>query len=104
MSVTNEEVRRIAELARLAIPDALVPEIAAQLSTILEHVDALSKVSTVGVEPAIGVGAEGMPLRVDDGPPYPLAGTREEFAPSMRDGFLLVPRLATHEDAPEATE
>ena len=28
------------------------------------------------------------------------AGTRarEAFAPAMRDGFLIVPRLATHED------
>lgn len=104
MSVTDEEVRRIAELARIAIPDAQVSEIAAQLRSILGHVDALSKVSTVGVEPAIGIGAEGMPLRVDGGPPYPLDGTREEFAPAMRDGFFLVPRLATHGDATEVLE
>jgi hypothetical protein len=24
---------------------------------------------------------------------------RDTFAPSMRDGFFLVPRLSTHEDA-----
>ena len=32
----------------------------------------------------------------------PLARAREEFAPEMRDGFLLVPRLATHEDASDS--
>jgi aspartyl-tRNA(Asn)/glutamyl-tRNA(Gln) amidotransferase subunit C len=39
-----------------------------------------------------------MPLRVDAGPPYPLARPPGSFAPSMRDGFFLVPRLASHED------
>jgi aspartyl-tRNA(Asn)/glutamyl-tRNA(Gln) amidotransferase subunit C len=102
VSVTHEEVRRIAELARLAIPDDQLPELAAQLSGILEHVDALSKVPTAGVEPAIGVGALGMPLRTDAGAPYPLARARDAFAPSMRDGLFLVPRLATHEDAAES--
>jgi hypothetical protein len=31
----------------------------------------------------------------------PLAVPRESFAPEMRDGFFLVPRLATHEDEGE---
>ena len=46
-----------------------------------------------------GVGAAGTPLRVDGGNQVPLARPREAFAPAMRDGFFLVPRLATHEDA-----
>jgi hypothetical protein len=36
-----------------------------------------------------------------DGTSVPLAVPREAFAPEMRDGFFLVPRLATHEDAGE---
>jgi aspartyl-tRNA(Asn)/glutamyl-tRNA(Gln) amidotransferase subunit C len=104
VAVTHDEVRRIAELARLAIPEAHLQELATQLSGILEHVDALSRVSTTGVEPAIGVGAQGMPLRTDAGPPYPLERARDAIAPSMRDGLFLVPRLATHEDAGEALE
>jgi hypothetical protein len=43
-----------------------------------------------------------MRLRADDGAQYPLARQREEFAPSMRDGFFLVPRLSTHESPEEA--
>ena len=31
----------------------------------------------------------------------PLAARPEAFAPTVREGFLLVPRLATHEDAGE---
>ena len=42
------------------------------------------------------VGAGGTRLRADDGDPYPLAREREALAPDMRDGFFVVPRLATH--------
>ncbi len=57
---------------------------------------------TAGVEEAIGVGAEGLPVREDKGPPFPLARSLDAFAPSVRDGFLLVPRLSTHESPEEA--
>jgi aspartyl-tRNA(Asn)/glutamyl-tRNA(Gln) amidotransferase subunit C len=40
-----------------------------------------------------------MPLRADDAPPVALRRARELFAPATRDGFFLVPRLATHGDA-----
>jgi hypothetical protein len=30
-----------------------------------------------------------------------MSGTLESFAPAMRDGFFIVPRLATHEDQGE---
>jgi hypothetical protein len=42
-----------------------------------------------------------MPLRADGGEQLRLARPRERFAPDMRDGFYLVPRLATHEDVDE---
>jgi hypothetical protein len=31
-----------------------------------------------------------------------MKGTLESFAPAMRDGFFIVPRLATHEDSSES--
>lgn len=101
MSVTLDDVRHIAGLARLGLTDERAQSLVAELNTILEHMDVLSKVDTTGIEPVAGVGAAGLPLRRDVGPPIPLAREREAFAPSMRDGFFLVPRLSTHED-PEA--
>ena len=101
MSVTLDDVRHIAALARLGLTDDRAQALVAELNTILEHMDVLSKVDTTGIEPVAGVGAAGLPLRPDVGPPIPLAREREAFAPSMRDGFFLVPRLSTHED-PEA--
>ena len=98
MAVSEDEVRHVASLARLGLDDARIPTIAAELNGILAHMDVLSKVKTSGVDAVTGVGTAGTPLRVDGGNQIPLARPREAFAPSMRDGFFLVPRLATHED------
>jgi aspartyl-tRNA(Asn)/glutamyl-tRNA(Gln) amidotransferase subunit C len=98
MSVTDAEVRHVAALARLGLDAERIPTIAAELNGILAHMDVLSKVDTSQVGAVTGVGAAGTPLRVDGGNQIPLARPREAFAPAMRDGFLLVPRLATHED------
>ena len=98
MSVTEDEVRHVATLARLGLDETRIPTIAAELNGILAHMEVLSKVDTSIVGPVTGVGAAGTPLRVDGGNQIPLARPREAFAPAMRDGLLLVPRLATHED------
>ena len=97
MAVTIDDVRHIASLARLGLSDTRAAAIVHELNTILAHMDELAKVDTAGVHEAIGVGAEGLPVRKDAGPPFPLARSLDAFAPSMRDGFFLVPRLSTHE-------
>ncbi len=102
MSVTLDDVRHIAALARLGLTEERARALVAELNTILRHMDVLSSVDTSGLEGVAGVGAAGMPLRPDEGPPIPLARDRESFAPRMRDGFFLVPRLSTHEDPEEA--
>ena len=99
MSVTEAEVRHVASLARLGLEADVIPTISAELNEILAHMQVLSKVDTSNVAPVTGVGAAGTPLRVDGGNQIPLVRPREAFAPAMRDGFLLVPRLATHEDS-----
>jgi aspartyl-tRNA(Asn)/glutamyl-tRNA(Gln) amidotransferase subunit C len=101
VAVTIDDVRHIATLARLGLDDDRAALLVRELNTILGHMDALSRVSTDGVQEAIGVGAVGLPVRPDTGPPIPLTRSLDAFAPSMRDGFFLVPRLSTHESAEE---
>ena len=101
MSVTVEDVRHIAALARLGLPPERIPSLVAELNRILEHMDVLAAVPSRPEQRVTGVSAGGMPLRQDAGPQIPLARAREDFAPAMRDGFFLVPRLASHEDTPE---
>ncbi len=99
MAVSPDDVRHIAALARLGLDPSRVEPLVRELNGILAHMEVLSSVDTSGVLPVSGVGAGGAPLRVDLGPPIPLARAREEIAPEMRDGFFVVPRLASHEDA-----
>ncbi|HMI57148.1 MAG TPA: Asp-tRNA(Asn)/Glu-tRNA(Gln) amidotransferase subunit GatC [Gemmatimonadaceae bacterium] len=104
MAVSRDDVRHVAALARLDVAESRLPELVAQLNGILSHMDALAKVKTIGVMPTAGVGDAAMPLRADIGPPIPLLHPLESFAPQMRDGFLLVPRLATHESAADESD
>jgi len=99
VAIGPDDVRHVAALARLEVPDGKLRELVSQLNGILSHMDALTKVNTAGVTGAAGVGEAAMPLRADIGPPIPLARPFESFAPQWRGGFLLVPRLATHETA-----
>jgi aspartyl-tRNA(Asn)/glutamyl-tRNA(Gln) amidotransferase subunit C len=99
MPVTREDLLHVAALARIALDEASIPRLVRELNGILEHMDVLRRVDTTGVMGAEAVGDAGMPLRADGGVPYPLAHAREVFAPETHDGFFIVPRLATHEDA-----
>lgn len=102
MAVTREDVLHIAELARLGVDAARADELTKELSAILAHMEVLSQVDTASVPTTAGVGAGGTPLRPDVGVSPLMKGTLESFAPLMRDGFFIVPRLATHEDPSES--
>lgn len=104
MAVSENDVRHIAALARLGLPDGRVGALVAELNGILGHMEVLSKVKTGDARAVAGVAAGGMLLREDAGPPLPLARGLDAFAPAVRDGFLLVPRLATHAAAGAAGE
>jgi aspartyl-tRNA(Asn)/glutamyl-tRNA(Gln) amidotransferase subunit C len=102
MAVTRDDVRHVAALARLAITDQRADEFTAQLNAILGHMDVLARIDTKDLEPMVGIGADAAPLRPDAGPPASLERPIETIAPSMRDGFFIVPRLSTHESAEES--
>jgi len=97
MAIGSDDVRHIAALARLSVPESQLAGLVAQLNGILAHMDALALVATKDVAATQGVGDAAMPLRMDIGPPISLLEPLAAFAPQVRDGFLLVPRLATHE-------
>lgn len=102
MAITRDDVLHVASLARLGMTPERADAFSAQLNTILGHMEMLSKVDTARLEPVVGVGAERAPLQPDKGPPVSLARPLPDIAPSMRDGFFLVPRLSTHETVEES--
>ncbi len=95
MSVTRDDVRRIAALARIGVPDERLDSLVRELDGILAHMDVLRRVET----PAALSEQAAMPLAPDEPGAVPLGRAREEFAPQMRDGFFLVPRLESHDGA-----
>jgi aspartyl-tRNA(Asn)/glutamyl-tRNA(Gln) amidotransferase subunit C len=51
MNITEQEVRRVAELANLALTAEEVTRMAHDMSGILTHIDKLNEVDTTNVEP-----------------------------------------------------
>jgi aspartyl-tRNA(Asn)/glutamyl-tRNA(Gln) amidotransferase subunit C len=101
MSVTPDDVRQVAALARLSIPEAELASYVSQLNAILGHMETLHQVPSSGAADAAEAARPGMALREDVIGAIPLTRPPADFAPQMREGFFLVPRLATHEDAGE---
>jgi aspartyl-tRNA(Asn)/glutamyl-tRNA(Gln) amidotransferase subunit C len=99
MAVSEEDVRHVATLARLGLDPARTPKLVAELNGILDHMEILRSVNTDHVDPMAGPPGESRLTRPDEPSADPLRRSREAFAPSSREGFFLVPRLAAHEDA-----
>jgi aspartyl-tRNA(Asn)/glutamyl-tRNA(Gln) amidotransferase subunit C len=98
MAVSEADVRNIALLARVGVDEARIPSLVAQLNGILSHMEVLQRVD-IGDGALDASGRDGMTLRPDTSVSVPLARDRADFAPAFRDGFFLVPRLATHGDS-----
>lgn len=91
MAITPEDVARIAELARLEIPEGEVERTCRELSAVLEFVATLDRLDLSGLEPTT-FAPTGVPLRADvpDGRTLE-AGTALANAPSAEHGYFLVP-------------
>ncbi|WP_353265074.1 Asp-tRNA(Asn)/Glu-tRNA(Gln) amidotransferase subunit GatC [Gemmatimonas sp.] len=95
MSVTPDDVRHVARLSRVGIDEDRIPALVAELNGILGHMEALQQVDVSGVP--LAPPEQAAPLRDDARPSDDLRRSRDAFAPAIRDGFFLVPRLTTHE-------
>ena len=93
MAITREDVRRVAELARLEIPEDREEKTAAELTRILDFVAALDRLDLDGIEPTTFAPADAA-LR-EDVPNGRRLRTAEALAaaPESEDGFFLVPPI-----------
>ncbi|HYD53776.1 MAG TPA: Asp-tRNA(Asn)/Glu-tRNA(Gln) amidotransferase subunit GatC [Gemmatimonadaceae bacterium] len=98
--VSPDDVRRVAALARLELGEERLTAVAAQLDGILSHMEVLRSVDLRTLASGDGE-REPTPLRPDVPGSIPLERPREAFAPHTRDGFFLVPRLASHDRGDE---
>jgi aspartyl-tRNA(Asn)/glutamyl-tRNA(Gln) amidotransferase subunit C len=98
MAVTESDIQKVATLARLRLSPDQLPGLVTQLNDILGHMDVLRQIDTTTVPPTTGVNTAGMPLRDDTVAPIPMRSAAPALTAESRDGFILVPRLSTHED------
>ena len=93
MSVSPEQVRHIAKLARIAMSDEELDRLVPELNNILGWVEQLGEVDTDGIEPLTAVIDQKLRLRDDvvtDG------NIRDEVlanAPDAQHGFFAVPKV-----------
>ena len=93
MSVSPEQARHIAKLARIAMSDAELERLVPELNAIIGWVEQLGEVNTDGVEPLTAVIEQKLRLRDDavtDG------DIREDVlanAPEAQHGFFAVPKV-----------
>jgi aspartyl/glutamyl-tRNA(Asn/Gln) amidotransferase C subunit len=96
--VTEEDVRKIAALAKLAPDPEGIHRLTEELNGILGHVRVLEGLDVPAGEDPTGPD-EGSTFRDPELPPDPLAaGAPEGIAPAFQDGFFLVPRLPALDD------
>jgi aspartyl-tRNA(Asn)/glutamyl-tRNA(Gln) amidotransferase subunit C len=92
MSVTKEDVRKVARLSRIAVPEERLEQLAAELTGIMGWIEQLNEVDVEGVEPMTSVVAATLPLRDDIVTDGDIAEQILANAPRTEDGFFVVPK------------
>ena len=92
MSVTKDDVRKVARLSRIAVADEKLDALAEELNGIMGWIEQLNEVDVEGVEPLTSVVETRLPMRTDE----VTDGNRREDvlanAPKSDEGFYVVPR------------
>lgn len=92
MSITKDDVRKVAKLSRIAVPEERLEQLADELTGIMGWIEQLNEVDVEGVKPMTSVVATSLPMREDvvtDG------GIQDEVlknSPRSEEGFFVVPK------------
>ncbi|MDQ5767014.1 Asp-tRNA(Asn)/Glu-tRNA(Gln) amidotransferase subunit GatC [Thiothrix subterranea] len=93
MAISEAEVKKVARLARLAVPDDRLEAYTQNLSNILSLVDQLSAVDTTGVEPMAHPLDMMQRLRDDVVTETDHREKYQAIAPEVENGLYLVPKV-----------
>lgn len=93
MSVTPDDVRKVARLSRIKISEERVEPMTQELNGILSWIEQLNEVDVEGVEPMTSVVETSLQMRKDE----ITDGNRQDEvlanAPNSADGFFVVPKV-----------
>ena len=93
MSIDKETARRVASLARIAVPEDRLDALAGEFNAILGFIEQLGDVDVDGVEPMTSV----TPMRLKRRQDIVTDGNQQTAvlsnAPDAREGFFAVPKV-----------
>ncbi|PPB80243.1 aspartyl/glutamyl-tRNA(Asn/Gln) amidotransferase subunit C [Albidovulum inexpectatum] len=93
MSIDITTARKVAHLARIAVRDEDLPDLARELSAVLAFMEQLNEVDVEGVVPMTSV----TPMRLKRRPDVVTDGNIQDLilanAPDAREGFFVVPKV-----------
>ena len=93
MAVTVEDVRRVADLARLRFSSDEEEKLVLELNRILQYMEKLNELDTDGVEPTSHVVPMVNAFRGDVPESFPHLQDLLDQAPEMKERYFRVPRI-----------
>lgn len=93
MKLSPEEVRKIAELARLEIDPVEIEKYSTQLSNILNFVEKLNELDVSGIEPTAHAISVPTPMRNDEPAEFKNQEEVLSQAPDREGRFFKVPKV-----------
>ena len=93
MSLSDDQIRRIARLARIAIGEQGAAEVRDRLNRVLGLIDQLQAVDTTGIEPMSHALDVVQPLRTDFVTESDQRASFQAGAPAVEGGLYLVPKV-----------
>ena len=97
MSITRDEVAHLARLSRLALDDAELDHLSAQLDVIISSVARVQEVAAESIPPTTHAVPETNVLRPDEPVPCLTAEEALSQAPAVEDQRFRVPRILDEE-------
>ena len=92
-SINKDDVRHVARLARLALPEERIATITGQLGSILEYVSHLQSIDTADVPPTTRAVEVVNVTRADQVQPTTVRDELLSQAPQREGDLLVVPRI-----------
>ncbi|MEM7641438.1 MAG: Asp-tRNA(Asn)/Glu-tRNA(Gln) amidotransferase subunit GatC [Pseudomonadota bacterium] len=93
MSIDRDTARKVAHLARIAVPEDRLDALAGEFNAILGFIEQLQEVDVEGVDPMVSV----TPMRLKRREDIVTDGNQQKAvlanAPEAREGFFAVPKV-----------
>lgn len=102
MSLSLEEIRHVAALARLGMDEDELERMQESLSSILDHIDMINELDTDAIDPTAQVVAMDNVWREDEAEESFSQETALENAADSRDGFFAVSAVMGSEEGASA--